>query len=78
MITPASAVLLFSAFMLDKPNMMPNILMIPPQAGMIARHKLIKPSEAEARDRNFAVRNSGSRLLGSTSILKIIPALLVV
>lgn len=41
---------------------------MPPQAGMIARHKLISPNAAEASDKNRAVRNSGSRLLGSTSM----------
>ena len=69
-ITPASAVLLFSVFKLNRPNTMPSTLATPPHNGTIARHKLINPSAADARDKNLAVLNSGSRLLGSTSIFK--------
>src|SRR5215207_2359103 len=67
-ITPASAVRLFSVLKLNKPNVMPSTLATPPHNGTIARHKLITPNEADASDKNFAVRNSGSRLLGSTSM----------
>jgi len=66
-ITPAFAVPVFSVFRLYIPSTTPTRLTIPPQAGMIARHRLINPNAAEARARNLAVRNSGSRLAGSVS-----------
>lgn len=59
---------LLSTSMLILPNTSPNTLVIPPQIGMIAAHKLINPSAAEANAYNFALCNSGSRLSGSTSI----------
>src|SRR6266487_3341827 len=68
-ITPASAVLVFSVRKLNKPVTIPITLAAPPHTGIIARHRLINPSAAEASARNFAVRSSGSRLFGSTSML---------
>ncbi len=66
---PAVAIRLFSTFMLIRPNSKPSRLEIPPHSGMIAAHRLINPSAAEANAYNFALRNSGSRLSGSTSIM---------
>lgn len=65
---PTVAMRLFSTFMLILPKTRPNTLAIPPQIGMIAAHKLINPSAAEASAYNFALCNSGSKLSGSTSI----------
>lgn len=57
---PTLAVLLFSTFKLILPNIRPSKLAAPPHMGMIAAHKLINPSAAEARAYNFALCNSGS------------------
>lgn len=65
---PTVAVRLFSTFVLILPKIKPNRLAIPPHTGMIAAHKLINPSAAEANAHNFALCNSGSRRSGSTSI----------
>ena len=65
---PTIAVLLFSVFKLITPSNMPRILAMLPQIGMIAAHKLIIPSAADAIAYILANRNSGSKLTGSKSM----------
>ena len=66
--TPATALLLCSVLKLTYPRMIPSTLMTPPHAGTMAVHKLISPKAGEAMAKNLALRNSGSRLLGSVSM----------
>jgi len=68
---PATADLLCSVFRLMYPKMMPSTLAIPPHTGMMATHRLSRPNAGEAIAKNLAVRNSGSRLVGSVSIWNI-------
>jgi hypothetical protein len=66
--TPATADLLRSVFRLANPRIIPNKLVTPPHTGMMAVHKLSNPNAGDAIAKNLALRNSGSRLVGSVSI----------
>jgi hypothetical protein len=68
MAMPATALLLCSTFKLENPRIIPSTLATPPQTGMMATQRLISPRAGDAMAKNFAVRNSGSRLLGSVSM----------
>lgn len=67
-VIPATALRLCSVRKLTYPRIRPSTLVIPPQTGMMAVHKLSIPNAGEAIAKNRALRNSGSRLLGSVSI----------